>query len=100
MALELSISKYGLTASNGYAVIENAAYNKGLITPGNIEDSETAYCNVLFYTSAEARNDGEQPIDNKTYNFDLDTTDGAEHILAQAYAHLKTLDEFDGATDV
>lgn len=100
MALELSISKYGLTASNGYALVENAVYDKGLIRPANIEDATTAYCNVLFYTSAEARNDGEQPIDTKTYNFDLDTASDADNILAQAYAYLKTLDEFSEATDV
>ena len=100
MALEISISKYGLTASNGYALVENAAYDKGLMRPGNIEDATTAYCNVLFYTSAEARNDGEQPIDRKTYNFNLDVKDNADHILAQAYTYLKTLDEFKDAKDV
>jgi hypothetical protein len=35
----------------------------------------------------------------KHYKFTASVSDGAENFIKQAYAHLKTLPEFAGATD-
>ena len=54
----------------------------------------------MSYADVDARNDGDEPMEQKMYQFEIETGTDAEDLLTQAYAHLKTLDEFDGATDV
>ena len=54
----------------------------------------------MSYADADARTAGDEPMKQQNYQFDLETGSDAEDILTQAYAHLKTLDEFSDATDV
>tara|TARA_R100001198_G_C5092117_1_gene128422 strand:- start:222 stop:524 length:303 start_codon:yes stop_codon:yes gene_type:complete len=100
MALQMSISKYGFTANNAYHVIESVRYNKRLITPIVTTGEKNASISLLSYADADARTAGDEPMKQQNYQFDLATGSDAEDILTQAYAHLKTLDEFSDATDV
>ena len=100
MALEKAISKYGFTANNAYHVIDTVKYYKRLITPTVSTGELNGSINVVSYADVDARNDGDEPMEQKMYQFEIETGTDAEDLLTQAYAHLKTLDEFDGATDV
>lgn len=100
MALEKAISKYGFTANNAYHVIDAVKYYKRLITPTVSTGELNASISLVSYADVDARNAGDEPMKQQNYQFDLETGSDAEDILTQAYAHLKTLDEFDGATDV
>ena len=100
MALEMAISKYGFTANNAYHVIDSVKYYKRLITPTVHSGEQNASISLASYADVDARNDGDEPMEQKMYQFEIETGTDAEDLLTQAYAHLKTLDEFDGATDV
>jgi hypothetical protein len=39
-------------------------------------------------------------IDSKSFSFTPSIADGADNFIMQAYTYLKTLDEYDGYTDV
>lgn len=99
MALQKSISKFGFTASSAYHCINRCGYQKGLNSPV-VPGDGNVYVEVNSYKNATARTDDAEPMEVRTFHFDLDTSSDAEGLLEQAYAHLKTLDEFDGATDV
>ena len=99
MALQKSISKFGFTASSAYHCINQCGYQKGLNSP-TVPGDDNVYVVVNSYKNATARNNDEEPMDIRTFNFPLDISADAEGLLEQAYAYLKTLDEFDGATDV
>lgn len=100
MALELSISKYGLTASKGYAVITSMTYNKEIIQPSaSVEGTDTVISVCLFADKA-ARDSGKEAMEYKSYNFDLDIKKDAKDALTQGYEYLKTLDEYKDASDV
>ena len=98
MALEISYDKFGMTMGNCYVVIHNVNYNKGIMTPVPLEHN--ASCEVQYYANKAARDAKETPLHFAGFQFDVDTAQGADDLLTQAYAHLKTLDEFADATDV
>tara|TARA_A100001201_G_scaffold111680_1_gene95707 strand:+ start:171 stop:467 length:297 start_codon:yes stop_codon:yes gene_type:complete len=98
MALEISYDKYGMTMNNCYVIIHNVHYNKGIVTPVPMEHN--ASYEVQYYANKEARDAKETPLHLAGFHFDVDTAKGADDLLTQAYAHLKTQDEFDGAKDV
>lgn len=100
MALEMAISKYGFTANNGYHVIDYVGYYKRLVTPTVSTDEKNASISVVSYSDKDARDAGSEPMKEQSYQFDVATGSDAEDILTQAYAHLKTLDEYKDATDV
>lgn len=100
MALVKAISKYGFTANNAYHVIDAVKYYKRLITPTVSTGELNASISLASYADVDARNAGDEPMKQQNYQFDLETGSDAEDILTQAYAHLKTLDEFADATDV
>ena len=100
MALEMAISKYGFTANNGYHVIDFVGYNKRLVTPTVNNDEDTGTITLVSYADSDARNAGSEPMKIAHYHFAMDTSSDAENPVIQAYTYLKTLDEFDGATDV
>jgi len=99
MALQSSYSsEYGASFDNAYIVISIIGYNKGLFMPA--PSARTTSVTVHIYADATARENEVKPLDVKTYEFDLDTSSDADDLLAQAYAHIKTLNEFSDATDV
>ena len=100
MALEKEISKYGFTANKGYHVVDSVRYHKRLVTPTVATGEKNTSMSVVSYSDKDARDAGSEPMKQESYQFDLATESDAEDILTQAYAYLKTLDEFKDATDV
>lgn len=98
MALQNSYSEYGANFENAYIVVTNIGYNKGLFMPA--PTGKTVVATVHIYADAAARENEAKPLESKNYEFDLDTSEGADNILDQAYSHLKTLKEYSEATDV
>ena len=100
MALEKEISKYGFTANKGYHVVDSVRYHKRLGTPTVATGEKNTSMSVVSYSDKDARDAGSEPMKQESYQFDLATESDAEDILTQAYAYLKTLDEFKDAADV
>lgn len=100
MALEKEISKYGFTANKGYHVVDSVRYHKRLVTPTVATGEKNTSMSVVSYSDKDARDAGSEPMKQESYQFDLATESDAEDILTQAYAYLKTLDEFKDAADV
>ena len=100
MALEKEISKYGFTANKGYHVVDFVRYHKRLVTPTVATGEKNTSMSVVSYSDKDARDAGSEPMKQESYQFDLATESDAEDILTQAYAYLKTLDEFKDAADV
>lgn len=65
------------------------------------------YASAVVFVYAEkpviAKNPDEQipffPVDEATFHFTPSVSSEAKNFIAQAYEHLKTLPEFDGATE-
>jgi len=54
----------------------------------------------LMHFNVEVLNgDKDRLFMEKSFSFTPSVADGAENFIKQAYEHLKTLDEFDGAED-
>ena len=100
MALEKEISKYGFTANKGYHVVDSVRYHKRLVTPTVATGEKNTSMSVVSYSDKDARDAGSEPKKQESYQFDLATESDAEDILTQAYAYLKTLDEFKDAAYV
>lgn len=56
--------------------------------------------NVDTYVSESAYRDKKGYVSRSTYNFIPSVADGADNFIAQAYAHLKSLDEYKDAENV
>ena len=100
MALEKEISKYGFTANKGYHVVDSVRYHIRLVTQTVATGEKNTSMSVVSYSDKDARDAGSEPMKQESYQFDLATESDAEDILTQAYAYLKTLDEFKDAADV
>ena len=100
MALEKEISKYGFTANKGYHVVDSVRYHKRLVTPTVATGEKNTSMSVVSYSDKDARDAGSEPMKQQSYQFDIATESNSEDILTQAYAYLKTLDEFKDAADV
>lgn len=121
MALICNYSKFGTTFSDAYVRIENLRYvakpHTKLEYPNKTTDANTGAVVdrgepvqvvvtdkrlnliVSIYTSEQARENNETPIDMKTdYICDANNI-GSEDILTFSYEYLKTLPEFNGAQD-
>ena len=99
MALELSFDKFGFTAAKAYHVINYLHFGKHLNQPTvPNEDGDTAISVVTYVDKATRDADGE-PMMVRNFNFDFDPSSD-DGMQAQAYAYLKTLDEFKDAKDV
>jgi len=78
----------------------------GKIETGTQQVSFSAYCKVICVSGSKEMltatvnfsNDDNQY--SKDYSFTPSVADNSDNFIKQAYAHLKTLDEFAGATDV
>jgi len=123
MALQGSYTFKGIVVPESYCMIDQLSYSKNYNasqnqvsaatynSDGTIENEavyETVYSAVLncsfnlnIYKDAAAKTSNPyNSIESKGYNFTLSLADDAENFVAQAYAYLKTLDEFNGYTDV
>ena len=118
MALTKSLEKFGTTFSDAYHRITNLNYSVYEYQEASLTEAEpdadgnpqmpietvtwvsrkNANFQVSTYVDSSARDSHSQPVTTNHYEFTPDW-DSSENILAQAYAYLKTLDEYDGAVD-
>ncbi|MEN0615477.1 hypothetical protein [Klebsiella indica] len=84
MALTCDISFRGLTVSGAYVTVN---------MPRILVDKETLSFGVIFKADASA----EEELYSEQYECAYDIS--GENPFSQAYAYLKTLDQFSGATD-
>lgn len=118
MALEKSFEKFGSTFADAYHNISDLRYNvheyevTSLVEQEPDEDGNPvmpvattvwqkdtiANFTVKTYVDEAARTGHSQELTQTEYSFTPDWT-SSDNVLAQAYAYLKTLDAFDGATD-
>lgn len=118
MALEKSFDKFGSTFADAYHNISDLRYNvheyqqTTLVEQEPDEDGNpvppvetttwetqrTVVFTVASYINEASRTGHNDAIAKKEYSFTPDWT-SSDNVLAQAYAHLKTLDAFDGAAD-
>ena len=118
MALEKSFEKFGSTFADAYHNISDLRYNVheyqqttlveqepdedgnpvAPVATTTWETQRTANFTVKTYVDEAARTAHEECISHAEYSFTPDWT-SSDNVLAQAYAYLKTLNAFDGATD-
>lgn len=119
MALQKTFEKFGSTFTDAYHNISDLRYNVREYETTNMIEAEpdadgnpvpptyetvwvterTASFTVKTYVDAAARTSHAQALSHSEYTFSPDWS-ATDNVLAQAYAHLKTLPEFDGAADV
>ena len=103
MALTKSINKFGIEMADAYWVIDRIDFTKYLDspteTPAGIVEGWDTDVYVLVYSNKEARDNKDAFIDQYNYRFQHNKESGLS-IQAEAYAYLKTLDEFEGTEDV
>ncbi len=123
MALQGSYTFKGIVLSEAYVMISYVQTNKSINSSQNLVsaatynsdgtiDQEAVYetiyssiinCNgeVKIYKDAAAKTANPHDyIISKGFNFVGDVSADADNAVIQAYTHLKTLDEYDGYTDV
>lgn len=118
MALSNSYEKFGTTFEGAYHRITNLNYTvteyQETTYPAPTEDengepvpaepvtewvtSRKAHLEVSTYVNAAARTAHSQPISVQYYEFTPDWSSD-DNVLAQAYDHISTLEEFAGSTD-
>lgn len=99
MALELTFDKFGFTAGNAYHVINHLGFSKQLNEPTNPTEHKNTHIAVNTYVDKATRDADGEPMITRSFNFDFDSSSD-DNIQVQAYAHLKSLDEFKDAKDV
>ena len=100
MALTKKVNLFGMDFDDAYLVITRVEYDKGLNLPTDPSTRDgDSYLDVLIYAKKSARDSDDKPLGMERIFFDMDVSsdNGA---VQQAYAHLKTLDEYLDATDV
>ena len=123
MALQGSYTFKGIVLSESYCNISNLSYSKKYNISKNLVsaatynsdgtiDQEAVYEDVytpiikggfnlnVYKDSSTKTSNPHETLDTNHYEFTPSLADDADNFVAQAYAHLKTLDEFDGYTDV
>lgn len=91
MALSKSITlESGIEVQDSYARIDSrSGGNKGPLT-----------ISLNYYVNHQAFEDGKSFVLQEIYTFESDASDEAPNDIKQGYEYLKTLPEFEGATDV
>jgi hypothetical protein len=90
MALQKSITtEYGFVCSESYHQIGDLIYSKGLPVKGV----------VRIFKDLQARTDGYPHFKVFEFSFDWPLDEG-NNIVSYAYTYLKTLPEYQNATDV
>ena len=106
MALQYSKDLYGKTFAAAYVRISRIKTRQDIIqedvgseNEGDIEKVIVGECFIQIFPDQATREAGGQPMEvmKEDVIFDKESTD---NFYSQAYTHLKTLDEFSGATDV
>jgi hypothetical protein len=123
MALQGSYTFKGIVLSEAYVMVSNVQTNKSINSSQNLVSSatynsdgtidqeavyETIYssiinCNgqVKIYKDAAAKTaNPHEYIISEGFSFIGDVSADADNAVIQAYTHLKTLDKYDGYTDV
>ncbi len=85
MALKGTTTTKGVTVTDAYLKVDKIAGNK---------------TEVRAHWVIMANSDSLMSIPGGMVQFTPDIASGADNFLAQAYNHMKTLPEFEGATDV
>lgn len=118
MALEKSFEKFGSTFADAYHNISDLRYHVSEYEVTSLVEQEPdeegnpvppvattvwqkdtiANFTVKTYVDEAARTSHAQALTQAEYSFTPDWT-SSDNVLAQAYAYLKTLEAFDGATD-
>ena len=113
MALQKTVNKFGMDITNAYHRITDIEYNireaktQKMVEQENgewikqdvLRVDKKAKVTLKSYTSEEARNDLADPFTISQHEFQPDW-ESADNILKQAYAYLKTLEEFNAAVDI
>lgn len=123
MALQGSYTYKGIDIPEAYLVVSHLDYNKNyqstqnitteavyaedgsLITPAEYETVWTATLTSVFqiYVYKDAASKSSNPkqfIDGLNFKCTISIANDADNFVAQAYSYLKTLDQFNGYTDV
>lgn len=99
MGLVYSKDLYGKTFADAYVRINQIRTRQEVLeTEESTEKIITGECIIQTFPDQATRDAGGETmkIDRLTITFDKTSTD---NFYAQAYSHLKTLDEWSGATD-
>ena len=103
MALTKSLNKFGIEMADAYWVVDRIDFTKYLdcptSTPAGIVEGFDTDVYVLVYSNKEARDNEDRFIEKFNYRF-KHNKESELSIQAEAYAYLKTLDEFQGTEDV
>ena len=123
MALQGSYTFKGIVLSEAYVMVSDVQTRKDFTSQQNLVSSatynsdgtidqepvyETIYSStvncsgsVKIYKDAAAKTANPHDfIVSKSFNFTGDVSSDADNAVIQAYTHLKTLDKYDGYTDV
>lgn len=123
MALQGSYTYKGIDISEAYLVVSHLDYNKNykssqnitteavyaedgsLVTPAEYETVWTTTLTSVFqlniYKDAASKSSNPtQFVDSLNFKCTISIADDADNFVAQAYTYLKTLDQFNGYTDV
>lgn len=120
MAIKNNFNKFGTTFANAYHRIDSLSYHVSEIqmnvevAPATVDEegvpvapvyemqwtkTARAHGNVLSYSSQEAREAHAESFARTPFDFAVDLSSD-KNWMEQAYDHLKTLDAFEGATDI
>ena len=89
MAIQKTIAlSNSLVAENAYIRIDTVSGHKGGLD-----------ISVNYYLSQESFESGKGYLEQKFYNFVPSVEDGASNFIKQGYEFVKTLEEYEGATD-
>lgn len=100
MALNKSVNQYGVDFAEAYIVITRVEYDKGLNHPTDPSTRDyNSFYDILIYPNQSARDSNAQPLKNRRIYFNLDTQSDLSAIK-QAYANLKSLEEYSEAVDI
>jgi len=123
MALQGSYTFKGIVLSEAYVMVSDVQTNKSINSSQNLVSSatynsdgtidqeavhETVYSSkfscsgsVRIYKDAGTKTaNPNESITSEFFSFDADVSSDADNAIIQAYTHIKTLDKYDGYTDV
>jgi|TARA_Y100000034_G_scaffold129498_1_gene186087 hypothetical protein len=101
MALQCDVKKFGLTVKGAYLFVDYVNYDRRLLNPAFVNPvKDNAVIGLIIFTSKEARDNEEEPMEIRNFNFTIKVGSDAKNPVEQAYDYLKTLDEFQDAVGV
>ena len=123
MALQGSYTFKGIVLSEAYVMVSDVQTRKSIESSKNLVSSatynsdgtidqeavyETVYTSAInchgsvkiYKDAASKASNPREFIVSEGFNFTGDVSADADNVVIQAYTHLKTLDKYDGYTDV